>query len=182
VKKLVAALCATMFLLAGLSLGAQANPLVLPVGSEKPTVDGAVGASEYPVAAEVGKMTLRLSRDAETVFAAFSAETTGWVAVGFGSPRMDAALMFIGFVSADGKTQLKIQKGRGHTHADVESDSLTSFAMKEAGGVTTLELALKASSVIGKGATELPVIFAMGGADSFASLHRARASQQVKLQ
>ena len=42
--------------------------------------------------------------------------------------------------------------------------------------MTTLELALKASSVIGKGATDLPVIFAMGGADSFSSLMSFRGS------
>jgi hypothetical protein len=181
-KKIVTALCMGAFLFVGFAAAAQSQALSLPVSEHAPTIDGVAAASEYPVSAEVGTMKLWLSRNADTVFAAISGATTGWVAVGFGSPRMDTSLMFIGFVSADGKTQLKIQRGSGHTHADLESDSLIKFAMKEAGGVTTLELALKASSVIGKGASELPVIFAMGGADSFASLHRARASQQVKLQ
>jgi hypothetical protein len=182
VKKILTAVSLAVFLFAGIAASAQTQPLVLPVTEAWVDVDGVTGATEYPVTAEVGKMKLRLSRDADTVFAALSGETTGWVAMGFGSSKMDGALMFIGFVSADGKAQLKIQKGAGHSHGDVESDALVQFAMKETGGVTTLELALKASRLIGKGATELPVIFAMGGADSFAALHRARASQQVKLQ
>jgi hypothetical protein len=182
VKKIITALSLAAFLFAGFSAGAQTQALVLPVSKEKPTIDGVVGATEYPVGTEVGKMKLWLSRTTDTLYAAFSAETTGWVAVGFGSPRMDGALMFIGFVSSDGKAQLKIQKGSGHTHGDLESDALVQFAMKEENGVTILELALKASSVIGKGATDLPVIFAMGGADNFFAPHQARGSQQVRLQ
>jgi hypothetical protein len=181
-KKIIAALCMSVFLFVGFSASAQTQALVLPISKEKPTVDGASAASEYPVGTEIKGMKLWLARTADTVYAALSAPTTGWVAMGFGSPKMDGALMFIGFVSADGKSQLKIQKGAGHSHGDMESDALVQFAMKEEGGVTTLELAIKASSVIGKGATDLPMIFAMGGADSFTSLHRARASQQVKLQ
>jgi hypothetical protein len=182
VKKIVTIVSLTAFLATGLAAGAQTNPLVLPVGKDIPTVDGVSDASEYPVGAEIGKMKVWLSRTADTVYAAFSGETTGWVALGFGSSKMDGSLMFIGFVSSDGRAQLKIQKGSGHTHGDFESDALIQFAMKEEGGATTLELALKASRLIGKGAMQLPVIFAMGGADNFFSPHRARGSQQVKLE
>jgi len=181
-KKIVTALVAGAFLFAAGYAIAQTGPLVLPVGKESPTVDGVVGASEYAVGTEVRPVKLWLSRTTDTVFAAISAQTTGWVALGFGSQRMNGALMFIGFVDSGGKTQLKVQKGAGHSHGDLESDALVKFAMKEAGGVTTLELELKADSLIAKGATELPIIFAMGGADSFISLHRARGSQLVKLQ
>ena len=170
-----------LLLLSG-SASAQTAPLVLPVAEASVEVDGAVGATEYAVTAEVGKMKLRMSRDADTVYAAFSGETTGWVAVGFGSYRMDGSLMFIGFVGKDGKSQLKIQKGSGRSHGDVESDAMIQFAMKEDGGVTTLELALKATSLIRSGTTDLPVIVAMGGSDSFTSPHRARSPLQVKLQ
>ena len=181
-KKFIAALCVSAFLLAGFSAGAQAKPLVLPVAEAWVEVDGVTGATEYAATAEVGKMKLRMSRDADTVYAAFSGETTGWVAVGFGSYKMDGALMFIGFVSKDGKTQMKIQKGSGRSHGDVESDAMIQFAMKEEGGVTTLELALKASSLIRSGATDLPMIIAMGGSDSFVAPHRARSALQAKLQ
>jgi hypothetical protein len=182
VKKIIAALCMSAFLFVGFSVSAQTKALELPVSKESPTIDGVSSASEYPVGTDVGKMKLWLSRTADTVYAAFSAPTTGWVAMGFGSPKMDGALMFIGFVGKDGKSQLKIQKGSGHSHGDVESDALIQFAMKEEGGMTTLELALKASRVIEKGATDLPMIFSMGGADNFTSIHLARGSQPVKLQ
>lgn len=181
-KKTVIALVTSAFLFAAGSAIAQTGPLPLPVVKESPTIDGTVGASEYSVGAEVRQVKLWLSRTADTVYAAISAQTTGWVALGFGSQRMDGALMVVGFVDSKGGTQLKVQKGSGRTHGDIESDALVTFAMKEAGGVTTMELALKASSLIGTGATELPVIYAMGGADNFASMHRARGSQPVKLQ
>lgn len=180
-KKIVTSVSLILFLSVGFAAGAQANPPVLPVGELKVDVDGAIGATEYPVSFESGKMTLRLARDAKHVYAAISGETTGWVAIGFGSPKMDAALMVLGFVGTDGKAQLKIQRGSGHTHGDVESDALVQFSMKESAGVTTLEVSLKAPSVIAAGATELPVIFAMGGADSFVGFHRARSSQLVRL-
>ncbi|MCX7028800.1 MAG: hypothetical protein NTU62_01615 [Spirochaetes bacterium] len=181
-KKLIMALVMSAFLFTGFAASAQTQALVLPVGKENPTVDGVSVASEYPVGTEINGMKLWLARTADAVYAAFSAPTTGWVAMGFGSPRMDGALMFIGFVSSDGKAQLKIQKGAGHSHGDVQSDALIQFAMKEEGGVTTLEVAVKSASVIGKAAAELPMIMAYGGADNFASLHRAHGSVPVKLQ
>lgn len=181
-KKSLAARCLLVLLLAASAASAQTQPLVLPVGTERPVVDGVTGTSEYAVGAEVGKMKVRLYRTSDIVYASFSAETTGWVSLGFGSLKMDGALMFIAYATADGGAQLKIQRGKGRTHADVESDALIQFAVKEQGGVTTLELSLKAASIIGKDATELPLVFAMGGTDSFTSPHRARGSQQVKLQ
>lgn len=181
-KKFIVALCVSAFLFAAFAAGAQASPLVLPSAEAWVEVDGVAGATEYALTAEVGKMKLKMSRDTDTVYAAFSGETTGWVAVGFGSSRMNNSLMFIGFVGKDGKSQLKIQRGSGYSHGDVQSDAMIEFALKEEGGVTTLELALKASSIIGKNATDLPVIFAMGGSDSFVTPHRARSVLQVKLQ
>lgn len=181
-KKMLAPRCVFLLLVVAFAASAQNKPLLLAVSTGKPAVDGVTAATEYPVGIEVGKMKVWLSRTSDTVYASFSGETTGWVAIGFGSLKMDGALMFIAYTTADGKAQLKIQKGKGRTHGDVESDSLVQFAVKEQGGVTTLELALKAESLIAKGATELPVVFAMGGTDSFTSPHRARGSQQVTLE
>ena len=145
------------------------------------TVDGVSAASEYTATAESGKTKLSLARDKDNVYVSISGETNGWIAVGFGSLKMDGALMFIGFVGADGKAQGKLQKGTRNTHGDVASDALVQFAMKEANGVTTLELVLKAASVIAKDAKALPMIWAVGGADSFISPHRSRGSLTVTL-
>jgi hypothetical protein len=182
VKKIITAISLIAFLLTGFAAIGQTQAISLPISKQTPAIDGVSTASEYSTVAELGKVTLRLSRTADTLYVSVSGQTTGWVAVGFGSSRMDGSLIFIGYVDKDGKAMMKIQKGAGHSHGDVQSDALIQFAGKEDKGVTTLELALKASSVIAKGATDLPVIYAMGGADSFSSLHMARGSLPVNLQ
>lgn len=165
----------------GFTASAQAANPALAIGTAKPTLDGVVQASEYPVVVDTGKAKIWLSRTADTLYAAVSADTTGWVALGFGSLKMDGALMLIGFVGTDGKAQLKLQKGSGHSHGDIESDALVQFAMKEQGGKTVLEAALKASSIIGKDAKNLPMIWAFGGGDDFTSFMRARGWLTVDL-
>jgi hypothetical protein len=182
VKKNIAALATLAAFLVVVSVaGAQTNPVVLSPSDAWVTVDGVSAASEYTATAEIGKTKLSLARDKDNLYVSITGETTGWLAVGFGSLTMDGALLFIGFVSADGKAQGKIQKGSGHIHADAASNALVQFAMKEAGGMTTLELVLKATSVIAKGATSLPVIWAVGTSDSFSALHKARGSLTLTL-
>lgn len=180
-KPLIAIAMPILFLAAAAIAGAQAAAVVLSASDAWVTVDGVSAASEYTAVYESGKTKLSLARDKDNVYVSITGETTGWIAVGFGSLKMDGALMFIAFVGTDGKAQGKIQKGRGHTHADVASDALVQFAMKEAGGATTLELVLKAASVIGRDAKELPMIWAVGGADSFIAPHRSRGSLTVTL-
>lgn len=180
-KNLTVIVSIAAFLAAAAFAGAQTNP-VLSVSDASVTVDGVSAASEYTATAEFDKTQLFFARDKNNVYVSIIGETTGWVAVGFGSMKMDGALLFIGFVSADGKAQGKLQKGTAtHSHDDFASDALVQFAMKEADGMTTLELVLKASSVIAKGARELPVIWAVGTSDSFSSLHKARGSLTVTL-
>ncbi len=180
-KNLAALVALTAFLFAASAIGAQTKPVELSPSDTWVTVDGVSAASEYTATAESGKTKLSLARDKDNVYVSIAGETTGWIAVGFGSLKMDGALMFIGFVGTDGKAQGKLQKGKGHTHADFASDALVQFAMKEANGVTTLELVVKAASVIVKDAKALPVIWAVGGADSFVSPHRSRGSLTVTL-
>jgi hypothetical protein len=182
VKKNLAALAAlAAFLVVASVAGAQTSPVVLSPSDAWVTVDGVSAASEYTAVTEIGKTKLSLARDKDKLYVSITGETTGWIAVGFGSLKMDGAFLFIGFVGADGKAQGKLQAGKGHTHADVASEALVQFAMKEAGGTTTLELVLKAPSVIAKDATSLPVIWAVGTSDSFSALHRARGSLTVTL-
>lgn len=180
-KTLTAILSLAAFLFAAAATGAQTDPVVLSPSEASVTVDGVSAASEYTATAGSGKTTLSLARDNDNLYVSIAGETTGWIAVGFGSLKMDGALMFIGFVGADGKAQGKLQKGARNTHADTVSDALVQFAMKEADGTTTLELVLKASSVIAKNARELPVIWAVGSADNFSAPHKARGFLTVTL-
>jgi hypothetical protein len=180
-KNLVALATLAAFLVVASFAGAQTNPVVLSPSDAWVTVDGVSAASEYTATTEIGKTKLSLARDKDNLYVSITGETTGWISIGFGSLQMDGAILFIGFVSADGKAQGKLQKGSGHLHADLASDALVQFAMKEAGGMTTLELVLKATSVIPKGAASLPVIWAVGTSDSFSALHKARGSLTVTL-
>ena len=93
---------------------------------------------------------------------------------------MDGAVMYLGYV-VDGKGQMKVQQGSGHRHADVNADAPTQFALKEANGQTTMELALKADALIAADQNKLDVILAYGNADSFNSMHRAHFSTAVDI-
>ncbi len=113
------------------------------------------------------------------MYLAVSAPTTGWVSVGFGSERMDGADLFLGFMSG-GKPSFTQQLGSAHTHRQLPKPLEVRDALREAGGVTTLEIAVKADEVIG-GKKELWVLVAYGADDSFASYHLARGSLKLKL-
>jgi hypothetical protein len=159
--------------------GAQGIPL-LGITAAPVKVDGVFGDKEYSLVSNAAGMKLGLTRTADTLYVGLSAPTAGWVAVGLGSAKMDGAVMYIGFVTGD-TTELKIQKGTGHRHADTDAGTPSQYAMKETGGQTVLEFAMKASTVIVKGQKTLDLVVAMGSADSFASMHKARAGFAVGL-
>jgi hypothetical protein len=156
----------------------------LAVGTVAPVVDGVGNPGEYRFTNDYGPLILAASRTSDTLFLAVVGKTTGWTAVGLGAQKMDGATIFIGFVDKDGKVQLKPQTGQGHTHNDTTQDvasTIVASAMKEAGGVTTLEIALKASSYLKKGQDSLELIFAIGPDDSFSPRHTYRNFASLKL-
>ena len=170
-----------MFLVLTALAAAQDRSLTLATSTSVPTVDGVVGAGEYGAVLELTRVSISMSRSADTLSIAIGATTRGWVAIGLGSNRMDGATIFMGYVGNDGKLQLKPQRGSGHTHADVTTDALIASAGKEANGRTTIELRLKASSFIAKDQKELIGIVATGNGDSFVSMHSFRSTWTAKL-
>jgi hypothetical protein len=170
-------------LAAGTLAGAQGSGQTtgaLGLTSALPKVDGVIGAKEYTFTTDANGMQLGLSLSADTLFVALSCPTTGWVAVGIGSQKMDGAVMYIGFVGSD-KAQLKVQQGSGHRHSDTDADAPVQYSLSESNGRTMMELALKAAGFIDKGQKSLEMVVAMGGADSFVSMHKARAGLSVSL-
>ncbi len=157
----------------------------LAVGTDKPDVDGVVKAGEYAVEKDLGPMQVYLSRTADALYVAAVGSTSGWIAVGLDSQKMQGATIFMGFVGEDGKVQFKPQAGAGHAHANVTDktipDSVLSYAIKEKGGKTTLEVALKADRYIKAGQGSLDMIFAIGPAKSFSPYHTFRGFQKVAL-
>jgi hypothetical protein len=172
-------LCTAVLLLAVVLAGAQTSG-TLSLTTALPKVDGVIGAKEYTFTTDASGMRLGLSLSADTLFVALSGPTTGWVAVGLGSTHMDGAVMYIGFVGSD-KEQLKVQQGSGHRHGDTDANAPVRYSLTESNGQTNLELAIKAASFIAKGQKKLDLIVAFGGADSFVSMHKARAGISIGL-
>lgn len=162
--------------LAAVFAGAQKLPEAAPAA----VLDGVISAGEYSLTVPLDKMTLFASRTADTLFVAVSAQTTGWVAVGVGSPRMDKAWIYIGYAQGD-QAVFARQQGVGRGHKDNDAAPAAAFSIKENAGVTTLELSFKAADLIASGQRELNCIVAYGRQDSLTAYHAARASVRLQL-
>jgi hypothetical protein len=156
----------------------------LSVTTNKVVVDGAVKANEYSFSKELDSLTLYANRTKDTLSLAVVGDTTGWVSVGLGYLKMDGSTIFMGFVGNDGKVQFKPQVGTGNRHTDAPknvADTVSSYAIKEANGKTTLEISLNAAAYIKNGQTALELIYAVGEAKSFIPKHSSRGALSLKL-
>lgn len=151
---------------------------ILPAGAMAPKADGVLSPSEYPAVKTGAGMSLgvALSNDEKTLYLAVQAPTAGWVALGVGSLRMDGAFMVLAF-DANGAQTVSEQTGKGHGHSPNATKKLISAAVKEANGMTTLEIALPSAGYTAGDAVKL--IFAYGGADNLNSMHRGFSSAEV---
>jgi hypothetical protein len=171
-----------LFALVGAEGFAQSGSL--PVSVIKTVVDGVAHPNEYSFSQAFGPLTLSANRTADTRYLAVAGKTSGWVAVGLGSLKMNGATIFMGFVDGDGKVQFKAQAGAGHTHTDAAKSvtgTVISSAITEAGGTTILEIALKAGAYITSGQPALDLIFALGEGKSFTPVHSYRNATSLKL-
>lgn len=171
-----------VLILALLSLGlASACAQKLPIGSSSVKIDGLISDKEYALTVPLDKMTVYVTRTAEALFLGLTAQTRGWVALGFGSERMDGARLFIGTVT-DGTASVSQQLGSGHGHRETSDNLPIDYAIVESSGRTTLELALRTSDVIAGGQTELQVLIAFGSTDKITAHHSARDHISFQLQ
>jgi hypothetical protein len=158
------------------------------------TADGAIGADEYAHQAEGGGVTLYWSNDAEHLYAALSAPTTGWVAVGF-DPQvaMLGANYVFGYVQ-DGQLYVEdmygtLRSGQGSHPPDVDlggrNDILESAGREEAGS-TVIEFKIPLDSGDENDKPLLPgmsyrALLAYGSSDDFQSFHAERGSTEITL-
>ena len=183
-RRLIVLISVSVLLFALVGAAGFAESGSLPVSAMKTVVDGVVHPNEYSFSQAFGPLTLSANRTADTLYLAVAGKTSGWVAVGLGSVKMNGATIFMGFVDGDGKVQFKAQGGTGHSHKDAAksvSDTVISSAITEADGTTTLEIALKAGAYITSGQPALDLIFALGGGKSFMSMHSYRNTTSLKL-
>jgi hypothetical protein len=169
-----------------IALGAAAfgQAKSLAITKNKTAVDGVVNPDEYSFSENFGDLSLYVNRTADALYLGAVGNTTGWVSVGLGSLKMDGATIFIGYVGSDGKVKFKPQAGSGHSHKDVGDDvsgTIISYAMKESGDTTTLEIALRPAAYIKAGQSALQIIYAEGTEKSFIPRHMLRGALSLAL-
>lgn len=173
-------------LFAGVTVLAFAQDKRLTVSSTRPVVDGVIQTGEYTYVRDFDhQLTLYASRTADTLYFGVVGDTEGWVAVGLGSKKMDGSTIFMGFVDTDGKPSFKTQLGKGKRHVDASADIsalVTSYAIKQAGGKTTLEVAVKADAFIKSGQSTIDVIYAIGDERSYTKYHSYRGAISLALE
>ena len=149
-------------------------------GAAAPKADGLMAAGEYATAFERNgiKAGISLSPDGSTLYAAIEAPTTGWVALGLGSLKMNGAYMVLAY-DASGTPFVSEETGVGFSHRPNADKRLLASAVKEAGTATTLEIALPAKG-LADGAS-LKLLLAYGTRDDRTSKHTRYAAVELPI-
>ncbi len=149
--------------------------MAVNVWAQNPMADGVIGTNEYARTETKAGITVAasLSPDGTTLYLAVKAKTSGWVAIGAGSQKMDTTFMVLAYVVGTTQT-ITEETGKGKSHSVNIAKLLKAAFVAEAGEFTTLEIALPAYSLVKDKAVEL--IAAYGARDNRTSLHRGRTS------
>jgi hypothetical protein len=114
--------------------------------------DGVISQGEYAHDATIGSVHLWWRNDAQSLYLAFEAKTTGWVAVGLDpESRMKGANIIIGSV-ANGQAKVVDAYGTAETGAhpaDVDlggKNDILAFAGKQEAGTTRFEVQIPLNS------------------------------------
>lgn len=170
--------CASILVFA-VAVNAQDQAALSPTSSV-PSIDGAIGANEYQYSSTVSGMSLGASLgDDGQIYLAIQVKTAGWVALGVGGTKMNGSRLFLAYDTGSKKV-FSEQLGAGHFHGDVKDPAVGTWAVKQAGGVTTLELVLPASKALTNG--KLNLLFAYSDGTSFMARHKARGSVTIPVQ
>jgi hypothetical protein len=163
-----------LILLTILGCGALLSAQDLKPSDKLPAIDGSLASAEYQQAKTIGGVTVALTLGSDKqLYLAIQAKTTGWVALGTGTGRMDGSNLFLA-VLADGKPVLSEQLGKGHSHGDAPGSLVSNWKLVVADGVSTLELSLPADKVTSAG--KLNLLWAYGNTTDLKARHAARGS------
>jgi hypothetical protein len=165
----------------GLALGAYAGgepeePLEnLPVpAGEKVVVDGKIGEGEYDEVQNIrDRMAIYTQKEGEMITVGVLARTTGWIALGFGSGKMDGAHMLFGFVQEDGTVQFEEHLGQGWSHSASSESYAQDYALTLEEGIVSMEATVPLSLVYDNGPS---FIYAYGPQANFTVRHSFRGS------
>jgi hypothetical protein len=158
------------------------------------TADGLIAEGEYAHQAEGAGVTLYWLNDAEHLYAAISAQTTGWVAVAFDPEQaMMGANFVFGYVQ-DGNLFLEDMYGTKPSGPDAHppdeqlggSNDILDSAGSERAGTTVIEFKIPLDSGDQYDKPLIPgasytALLAVGGTDDYTSYHIARGATQITL-
>lgn len=137
-------------LLLGVALALASAQTVIPYDSLMDTrvgIDGLIDnedGREYPAtyADKASGLTAHWGFDDSLIYVGLETKGRGWVAIGFGSAKMNESNMLIGYYTDD-STEVVNRVGAGHTHArSPQSDTVIREAeidFDDETGVTTME-------------------------------------------
>lgn len=156
--------------------------------------DGLIGDGEYLHTVEVAGVEFHWTSDDETLYAALTAQTTGWVSVGFDpEAKMKGANFIFGYVQ-DGTPFVQDMfgvrpTGRGSHPPDEElggTDDVLEYAGREQGDLTIIEFRIPLDSgdqydkPLSSGMT-YSIILAAGRSDDFDSRHTTEGYGEIIL-
>jgi len=167
----------TLSLLLVATLGMSAQQ-ALPLQSGSIQVNGIAAAGEYNYFSSDKNIDLSLRRlDATRLAFNLKVKTTGWVAIGFGSQRMNGAHILIGYY--DSKPVYEEHVGVFNLHRKTTDKVLIESVMLEADGFTNWEGIIDSTRFTSSGKLEL--ILAYGSRDNLTSKHQAYRSLVLNL-
>jgi hypothetical protein len=171
VRRIIPALF-VFFVMALIGLAAEGGFVASPV------VDGKLGASEYRFKESAKGMdyAVALSADGNLLTVAIKAQTGGWVALGFGSRKMDGSWIVMGYETSAG-AKIGEMLGKGHFYGAAKESRVLKSAVQEEGGTTVLEVQVKAATFVKEG--KLALILAFGKKADFLSIHSAYLSVEI---
>lgn len=143
-------------------------------GASEPRLDGILTAGEYSETQLINGIIIgtSLSADGSMLYVVVSAKTSGWVAVGLGSMRMNGSIMVMGYAEG-GKQSISFELGKGYSHATTSIKDAKAFVVQE-GDVTTIEVSVPAAAYVKNSVLQMNAAF--GPKDDFKSKHTKRAA------
>jgi len=157
------------------------------------TCSSSLVAADYAHELQAGKMTFAWTVNGKQLDVKLSADTTGWVAIGFHpTERMQGANLILGYVK-DGKVSLTDDFGdmpTGHKPDDKlgGTEDVTVVGGSEENGRTTIEFSIPLASadvndgnIDAQGETVVLLAYGPPDRDSFKIKHKFRTEMKVNL-
>ncbi|MGC8964141.1 MAG: DOMON domain-containing protein [Brevinematia bacterium] len=153
----------------------------LVFANASPKIDGEIKEKEYSKVYDLDKnFKVYVSYDEKNAYFTIDANSKGWVSLGFGSKKMDKAVMYIFYYDNNSKKFLVEQAvGIGHNHKTVDKPNSIVFEGKRLEGKTVVEFQIPRNLPNLKLEGKVDAIWAFSGSDSLKAYHSKRGSFEI---